>query len=117
MKLSATVFILSILFSSNIAAQSRVLLDEKTLDKCSVELEENFALGVLAAKREIEDIRFFKFDELKFIESRDGDKKCYFMFDLYYKKEFLGRAEIELSKPFWQRINRKVVNGNNTARW
>jgi len=101
MKLAITVLALSIFFCSDITAQDRVLINEKQVEKCSVEIEENFPLGVLAAKREIEEVSFIQFDELIFIESRDGEKRCDFVFDLYSKKKFIGSAEIELSKPFF----------------
>ena len=117
MKYFITILVLSLQSISTISAKSRVLIDEKNFEKCSVEIEENYFFGVLAAKKEVENIRFVNFDSLIYIESRDRKNTCNFVFDVYSKQEFIGRAEIVLSKPNWQKISRTITKGNDTARW
>jgi len=108
---------LSLFCSSTVAAQSRVLIDGTDLEKCSVEIDENYFFGISAAKKEIENISFVTFDAIEFIKSIDSKKTCSFIFDVYSKKELIGRVDIVLSKPYWEKISRSITKDNVTANW
>ena len=117
MKFIIVSLVVNLLLPSIVSAESRVLINQKDLRKCSVEIEENYFFGILAAKLQIEKINFINFDSFTFIDSTGDEDTCIFLFNLFSDKEFLGGAEIELSKPDWQKISRRIVKGSDTVHW
>ena len=117
MKALILISIFAIVYTPLSNAQSRLLITEENSQHCQVETEEIFFTGVLAAKIEIENQDFIKLDSLTFIKSNDSETSCDFLFDLHFQKEYLGQAQIVLSKNSWLKISGEISKGNDTARW